>query len=255
MVTPSPAPYTTIGDVLTRLDSVIAQCRRRRSKLGYFAVLYRNVTGRVQQAMLAGRFEDAARMERLDVLFAQRYLHAIEQFWRGEAPSRSWAVAFNAARFWPLTILQHMLLGINAHINLDLAIAAVQTAPGRELPALKHDFDEISLLLIEMVDEVQTRIERVSPWYWLIDRVGGRTDEHLCAFAMQAARSRAWQVAEQLALTAPDQLTHVIAGHDQVVAGLGRGLYFPTFMLGTAHFLIRLRELDNVPQVMELLRL
>lgn len=254
-MTPSSTPYATIGDVLTHLDSVIAQCRQKRSKLGYFAVLYRNVTWRVQQAMLAGRFEDAARMERLDVLFAQRYLQAIEQFWRGEAPSQSWTVAFNAARFWPFTILQHLLLGINAHINLDLAIAAVQTAPGRELPALKHDFDEISLLLIEMIEAVQARIERVSPWFWLIDRVGGRTDEQLCAFAMQATRYRAWQVAEQLALTAPDQLTPVIAGHDHVVARLGRGLYFPTFMLGTAHLLIRLRELDDVPQVMELLRL
>ena len=106
-----------------------------------------------------------------------------------------------------------------------------------------------------MIEAVQARIERVSPWFWLIDRVGGRTDEQLCAFAMQATRYRAWQVAEQLALTAPDQRAHVIAGHDQIVAGLGRGLYFPTFMLGTAHLLIRLRELDDVPQVMELLRL
>lgn len=248
-------PYATIGDVLTHLDSVIAQCRHKRSKLGYFAVLYRNVTWRVQQAMAAGRFEDAARMERLDVVFAQRYLQAIEQFWRAETPSHSWAVAFNATRFWPLTILQHLLLGINAHINLDLAIAAMQTAPGRDLPALKHDFDEISLLLSEMVDDVQVRIAQASPWFWLIDRVGGRTDEQLCAFAMHTARYRAWQVAEQLARTAPDQLAYVIARHDQVVAGLGRGLYFPTFMLGTAHLLIRLRELDDVPQVMELLRL
>ncbi len=254
-MTPSPLPYATIGDVLTHLDLVIARCRQKRSKLGYFAVLYRNVTWRVQQSMTAGRFEDAARMERLDVLFAQRYLQAIEQFWRGEAPSHSWTVAFNATRLWPLIILQHLLLGINAHINLDLAIAAVQTAPGSELPALKHDFDEISLLLSEMVDDVQVRIAQASPWFWLIDRVGGRTDEQLCAFAMQAARHRAWQVAEQLAQTAPDQRAHVIAGHDQLVAGLGRGLYFPTFMLGTAHLLIRLRELDDVPQVMELLRL
>lgn len=254
-MTPSPTSYATIGDVLTQLDIVIERCRQKRSKLGYFAVLYRNVTARVQQAMAAGRFEDAARMERLDVLFAQRYLQAIEQYWRGEAPSQSWAVTFNAARLWPLIILQHLLLGINAHINLDLAIAAAETAPGSDLPGLKHDFDEISLLLIEMVDDVQTRLAQASPWFWLIDRVGGRTDEQLCAFAMQAARQRAWYMAEQLAHTAPHQRVQVIAGHDQLVAGLGRGLYFPTLTLGAAHLLIRMRELDNVPQVMELLRL
>lgn len=254
-MTPPALPPTTIDEVLVQLDQVIARCRDRRSKLGYFAVLYRNVTWRVQQAIAAGRFEDGERLERFDVLFAQRYLHAIEQFWRGETPTRSWAVAFQAARLWPPIILQHLLLGMNAHINLDLAIAAVQTAPGSNLPTLKRDFDEISRLLIEMILDVQARIEQVSPWFWLLDRVGGRTDEQLCAFAMQVARQRAWQVAEQLAPITPERQAQAIAVHDQLVAGLGRGLYFPSLRLGSAHLLIRLRELDDVPKVIDTLRL
>jgi len=237
------------------LDQVIVRCIQQRSKLGYFAVLYRNVTWRVQQAITAGRFEDGARLERLDVIFARRYLHAIEQFWRGEAPTHSWSVAFNAARLWPPMILQHLLLGMNAHINLDLAIAAVQTAPGSDLPALKRDFDEISQLLIEMILDIQARIETVSPWFWVLDRVGGRTDEQLCAFALQVARQRVWHTAEQLAMTAQDGLEQAIDMHDRLVAGLGRGLYFPGFWLGSAHLLIRLREVDDVPRVIEALRL
>ncbi|MGQ0604931.1 MAG: DUF5995 family protein [Anaerolineales bacterium] len=253
-MTASTLPYSTIGDVLAQMDQVIAQCIQRRSKLGYFAVLYRNVTLRVQQGIAAGRFENGARLERLDVLFAQRYLQAIEQLWRGEAPTRSWAVAFEAARFWPPIILQHLVLGMNAHINLDLAIAAAQVSPGSELPDLKRDFDEISQLLIEMILEVQTRVERVSPWFRLLDRVGGRTDEQLCAFALQVARRRAWQVAEQLALAPPEARERAIAVHDQLVAGLGRGLFFPSFRLGSTHMLIRLREVDDVPRVIEALR-
>ncbi len=248
-------PAATIDDVLDRLDLVIDQCRQRRSRLGYFAVLYHGVTRRVQQAIAAGRFEDGARLERLDVIFAQRYLSAIERFWRGEAPTHSWAVAFRAARQWPPIILQHLLLGMNAHINLDLAIAAVQTAPGSDLLALRRDFDEISQLLVEMILDVQARIERVSPWFWLLDRVGGRTDEQLCAFALQVARRRAWQVAEQLARVAPDGIDQAIAANDQIVARLGRGLYFPSVWLGTAHLIIRLREVDDVPRVIEALRL
>lgn len=253
-MTPSTLPYSTISDVLAQMDHVIARCIQQRSKLGYFAVLYRNVTLRVQQAIAAGRFDDGARLERLDVLFAQRYLRAVESFWQGNAPTQSWSVAFEAARRWPPIVLQHLLLGVNAHINLDLAIAAAQTAPGSELPALKRDFDQITLLLNEMILEIQARIEQVSPWFWLLDRVGGRTDEQLCAFALGAARRLAWRMAEQLAVSTPKQFDQAVVVHDRLVAGLGRGLYFPGFQLGTALLIIRLRELDDVPRVIEALR-
>jgi hypothetical protein len=254
-MTPPTAPNLTIGDVIAHIDRMIERCIRERSKLGYFAMLYRNVTARVQQAIAAGRFEDGPRMERLDVIFASRYLDALDQFWRGEAPTRSWWVAFRAARLWPPIILQHVLLGVNAHINLDLAIAAAQTAPGNELPALQRDFDEITVLLNEMILEVQARIEQVSPWFWLLDRVGGRTDEQLCAFALRAARHVAWRAAEQLSVATPKQFEQAVAFHDQLVAGLGRGLYFPNFRLGTGLLLIRLREMDDVPKVIEALRM
>ena len=159
---PAVPPHLTLDDVIAQMDRVVERCIQQRSRLGYFAVLYRNVTVRVQQAIAAGRFEDGARLERLDVTFANLYLHALEQFWRGDSPTHSWAVAFEAARRWPPIILQHMLLGMNAHINLDLAVAAARTAPGSELPALKRDFFEITVLLDEMLEDVQTRIAQVS---------------------------------------------------------------------------------------------
>jgi len=36
--------------------------------------------------------------------------------------------------------MQNLLLGMNAHINLDLGIAAVQTCGGADLIMLKDDF-------------------------------------------------------------------------------------------------------------------
>ena len=73
-------PNQTIDDVIAQMDQVIERCIRERSKLGYFAVLYRNVTVRVRDAIAAGRFENGARMERFDIIFANRYLDAIERF-------------------------------------------------------------------------------------------------------------------------------------------------------------------------------
>lgn len=246
-------PYASISDVLSELDRVIAHCRAKQSRVGYFAVLYRNVTARVQQNLTSGRFQDPTRLERLDMFFAHRYLEAFDRFSRGENPTRSWSVAFEASRHWPPIILQHLVLGINAHINLDLAIAAARTAPGDELPFLKHDFDAINQLLIEMIVEVQSRIDQVSPWFRLLNRVGGSTDEEVGAFGLRVSRDRAWQVAQQLALDNPEQLEQHIALLDERVAVLAHAVYAPILSLRATHLLIRLRESNDVPRVMETL--
>ena len=77
-------PARTIDEVIEHLDDVIALARSEKSRLGYFAVLYRNVTIKVKEGILAGSFEDGARMERLDVAFANRYLDALKRYRQGE---------------------------------------------------------------------------------------------------------------------------------------------------------------------------
>lgn len=248
-------PYASISDVLRELDRVIADCLAAQSRMGYFAVLYRNVTARVQQNLTSGRFHDPTRLERLDMFFAHRYLEAFDRFSRGETLTHSWFVAFEASQHWRPIILQHLLLGINAHINLDLAIAAAQTAPGDELPFLKHDFDAINQLLIEMIVEVQSRIDRVSPWFRLLNRVSGTTDEQVGAFGLRVSRDRAWQVAQRLALDNHEQVEQHIALLDESVAVLGHGVYAPILSLRATHLLIRLRESNDVPLVMDTLRM
>jgi len=91
-------PAGTIDDVLARLDGIVEKCLRDGSRLGYFAALYRSVTRRVRDSITAGRFEDGPRMERLDVIFANRYLDAVDRLWKGETPTRSWQLAFRAAK-------------------------------------------------------------------------------------------------------------------------------------------------------------
>lgn len=246
----------TIDKVLAQMDQVIDRCIRERSRLGYFAMLYRNVTARVRDGIAAGRFEDGARMERLDVIFADRYFQALYDYWDGKTPTQSWLVAFNGARRWQPIIMQHLLLGMNAHINLDLALAAIQVAPGEHLPSLERDFKEITNLLGEMIADMEERIERVSPWFRLIDRVGGRTDEQICGFAMQQARDLAWQTAEELAELKPEELAQKIAERDQIVATLGKVILSPVgIILRLGLDVIRVRETRSVPQVIQILKL
>jgi hypothetical protein len=245
----------SVNDILIQMDLVIERCIRERSKLGYFAVLYRSVTVQVRDAIKANHFEDGERMERLVVCFANRYLEAINKFWLGEKPSLSWSEAFRSASLRSPVILQHLMLGINAHINLDLAIASAQTAPGPLLPELKNDFQKIMDLLGQMIDSVEERIEKVSPYFGIIDRIGGRTDEYIAGFAIKKARDLAWNTAEKLAIAGQDEFKRKTDLHDLAVSLIAKGISKPPgFRLRSALMLVRLRELNDVAGVIETLK-
>ena len=58
MTTPAVLPQT-IGQVIEHLDHAIERCIRERSRLGYFATLYRNVTARVRDEIAAAHHPPA----------------------------------------------------------------------------------------------------------------------------------------------------------------------------------------------------
>jgi hypothetical protein len=245
---------STIGDVIVRLTEIVERSKRDQSRLGFFAALYRKVTIRVKDGIASGRFQDGARMERLDALFAGRYVQAYDQHQRGEQPTGSWQVSFRAARRWRPLILQHLLIGINAHINLDLGIAAVDACPGAELAGLEPDFQEINAVLAELVQPVQNEIGVVSPFIRFLETIDPHADDVVVNFSMSRAREAAWKFAVELNGTASGDRVAAIARRDREVALLGRLVERPGFVLlplGLA--VIRARESNDVARVIDVL--
>ena len=218
--------------------------------MGLFACLYRSVTVRVRDAIAAGQFEDGPRMERFDVVFANRYLDALAAYRRGDQPGRSWMAAFEGARSARLLIIQQLLLGMNAHINLDLGAAAAHSAPGAALPGLRRDFFEITRILGEMLEDVQSRISRVSPWMGVVDAIGCRNDEHVFFFALSRARDAAWAVAKRLAATPPERVPGELERVDRVTALLAGKSRNPGIHLLPPLLVVRAREPNDVAEVM-----
>ena len=246
----------TIDDVIEEMNQVIDRCIREKSKIGYFAVLYRDVTIQVKNKIQEGNyFEDGKRMERLDVVFAERFLDAINHHWSQDQPSKSWLIAFDTSKAKSPIILQHLLMGMNAHINLDLAIATAQVAPGYLLPAIEGDFQKIMDLLSSMIDEVQERIELVSPAIKLIDKFGGRTDEKIAGFVIKKARDLSWSTAEKLAIETPTEFALSYALHDDVVSLVGKYIANPGLFLTIGIWLVRIRESKDVVKVIKALEM
>lgn len=92
-----PSRLRTIDDALRDLYRIIDWSLDEPSRLGYFAALYRKVTQKVKEGIEDGFFDDGPRMERLDVIFAGRYLEALHRYWQNQPPTEPWQVAFDAA--------------------------------------------------------------------------------------------------------------------------------------------------------------
>lgn len=69
-----------IEDVINRLSEIIDDCKKNGNKAGYFAALYKRMTIAVRDNISNNQFEDGARMEKLDVVFALRYLDAYDAY-------------------------------------------------------------------------------------------------------------------------------------------------------------------------------
>ncbi len=134
-------PIDSIDDAIAAMDREVDRCLECGDVGGYFTVVYRAVTERVRNGIAAGDFADGEQMEHFDVLFAQRYLDARDA-WNAhsDAVPESWRLAFETAQSGRCLVAQHLLLGINAHINLDLGVAAAAAAPPGEVEALARRF-------------------------------------------------------------------------------------------------------------------
>ena len=246
-------PASTIAEVISALDGVIYKARKDKSRLGYFPALYRKVTIAVQEGIRAGEFEDGPRMEKLDVTFANRYLDVLDARRSGAGPTGSWNVAFDAAQGWWPIVLQHLLLGMNAHINLDLGIAAAQTCPGDALPGLHNDFNRINGILSSLVDGVKAELTEIWPILGILDRLAGTADDRIIDFSMQVARDHAWRFAEKLAPLDPADQEAEIARVDAWIALFGRRIWKPNLIVRGAFMAIRLGERGSVPKIINLL--
>ena len=238
----------TIDDVIKTLQNIIDESIENKSTLGYFAALYQKVTIEVKKGIIDGTFEDGPRMEKLDVIFAKRYISAYYNFQQQKPITTSWEKAFNITDdYWPI-VLQHLLIGMNAHISLDLGIAAAEVSKGHPIENLKNDFDKINEVLSSLVMDVQNNLSEIWPFLKKILKSSKKVDDFLVDFSMEIARDGAWNFAVKLSNTIKEKKEETIEQRDEEVAKIASLIINPGLVADTVFKIIRLREKGTIPQ-------
>ena len=99
--------------------------------------------------------------------FASLYFASLNTFDRGPQEERAWKVAHGMATDKRTSVVQDLLLGINAHINYDLPVALYRNLmeynDGPDIISLakrKFDHDQVNNILIRSFDEISVVIPR-----------------------------------------------------------------------------------------------
>ena len=161
---------------------------------GYFPAMYSCVTDRIADSIGHGGFADGGNVDEFASTFAAYYTQALE---RKVPRPRCWQASWDVAGDRGLLIVQHLVLGINAHVNHDLPLAVVALCErrGQPLEALHHDFDAVNDVLESTLGDVLDRLDRVSRWTNEAASLGGG---QVFNFSLRRARAQAWEAAQRL---------------------------------------------------------
>lgn len=242
-------PINTIEEVLVELQRIIDYCKTNNNPCGYFAVLYYQVTKRVQVGIQQREFDNNELMEKLDVVFAKRYIDAFWAYIHGQPFSACWRIAFDAGKNSSLIVLQHMIAGINAHINLDLGIAASDTMGNESLEGIRNLFFQMNHVLADMVDEQKAKMANISSMFRWLMPLANKLDEKLVQFSITIARDGAWEFAKQYHVTT--QKENLCTLRDSSVSTLANAIVKPGFRLTCLIKTIRFFESGTVAEKMQ----
>jgi Family of unknown function (DUF5995) len=224
-------PPTDIAGVLSRLISAQAVLdglppSPKQHRVAAFNSLYYTITDRIASALHGPAVTDPEFLERLDVEFAKRYFVALKLWGDDEdmMTPDAWEVLFRRGADERVSRLAAAMLGVNAHINFDLAMALIatwrqlDTGPGDEI---HPDYLLINKIFYEEIPGLRRRYS--TPWQLDLDTLCGKLDDWSQDLLVLGTRAMAWEQAERVwpLRHDPEDFAHAQLVMDRATALLG----------------------------------
>ena len=193
--------------VTERMRHQILQWEGQGDARAIFLSCYALMTENMLAAVRGVRFQDTAWVHRLLHRFAGYYFEALDCYDCGDDPTpRVWRQVHDASRHRPLHVLQHLLLGMNAHINYDLVLTLDELLRPEWLRLDEagrrkrlQDHRQVNTIIAETIDEVQDSVvERHDPVLEVADVLLGPLDERILSLLVTHWREEVWEKAVDL---------------------------------------------------------
>lgn len=224
----------SIGEVLMRLAAVQAVLdglppTPALNRVASFNSLYYTITGRVAQELAGQGVTEPAFLETLDVEFAKRYLNAL-RLWGEDDDSTpdAWEVLFRRGQDEGVSRLAAAMLGVNAHINFDLALALIATwkqlGPPADTEVIHPDYLLVNKIFYEEIPGLRRRYS--TTWQLTLDRMAGNLDDWSQRVLVATTRAMAWEQAVRIWPLCDDaeDFTHAQLTLDRAAAYVGESL-------------------------------
>jgi hypothetical protein len=193
----------SVAALVARMGELLEPLEADRDPARFFLAVYLRTTVAVGEAIDADDFEDPAWVEEWDVDFAGLYLDALTAHRRDPASApRPWRLAFGARPELPPEA--HVLLGMNAHINLDLPQSLVRVIPPAEfddparLDLRRRDHERIDRVLASRVAAEDGELHRAGGRRTRLDRLLAPVNRTASQVLLRESRRKVWANAGQL---------------------------------------------------------
>lgn len=193
--------FRSVDDVERGLQELERHFLLRRDRRGVFATAYLHITRSIELHLEAGGFIDPVWVRQYLVRFGNLYRQALLDYERGNSSAvpKAWRISFDAATAGNGFVIQHLILGVNAHINHDLAIALFRLGIDPERSQKYRDHTTVNAVLEAATLEMKHRVGTLyEPLLQRLDRLAGREDDRITSFSIPKAREHAWTFAVAL---------------------------------------------------------
>ncbi len=191
-------PFTGVTETHERLSELLETFEAHDDRRAVFLSIYSRMTREVARGVRDSTFTDPEWVGEYLMAFANLYREAVKLYEQGdtEALPDPWQLAFDTARTETGLVLQDAALGINAHINYDLALALNRVGIEDDRSRKYDDHAAIIEIIAGLVDEAQESLAaRDAEGLETADSLLGSFDEWLTVQSIHQCRESAWRTA------------------------------------------------------------
>jgi hypothetical protein len=185
-----------IGNLISHMEALLEPMEIDGDPKRYFLGTYLRTTRAVADELASGNLLDPAWVERWDAFFADLYLNTLKAWNTNGTPAEPWRVAFAADT--DVSVLRHVLLGMNAHINYDLPISLLGVIDDAEfadpevMVKRNRDHTHIDKVLLNRVGAEDEAITAAHGGKSTYERLKAPLERRATGRFLREARAKVW---------------------------------------------------------------